>query len=55
MSKRPQVFTALERMADAIIERVGHKIVLALPLGLGKANHVPNALFRRASLSRGSP
>ena len=47
-----------ERLADAIIARVGKKIVLALPLGLGKANHVANALFARAaadpSLSCGS-
>jgi len=48
MSNRPQIFTDPERMADAIIERVGNKIVLALPLGLGKANHVANALFLRA-------
>jgi hypothetical protein len=35
-------------MADAIIAAVGRRIVLALPLGLGKANHVANALFARA-------
>src|SRR4029077_8504298 len=36
-------------MADAIIARVGKDIELALPLGLGKANHVANALFARAA------
>src|SRR5438477_1551586 len=36
-------------LADAIIARVGREIVLALPLGLGKANHVANALFARAA------
>ncbi|MEX0963484.1 MAG: acetyl-CoA hydrolase/transferase C-terminal domain-containing protein [Pseudohongiellaceae bacterium] len=37
-----------DSLVDAIIERVGNKIVLALPLGLGKANHIANALTKRA-------
>jgi len=41
-----------ERVADEIIARVGKSIVLALPLGLGKANHVANALFARAAADR---
>jgi len=45
----PTHFESAERLADAIIARVGKKIVLALPLGLGKANHVANALFARAA------
>ena len=44
----PAPFDSADRLADAIIARVGKKIVLALPLGLGKANHVANALFARA-------
>jgi acyl-CoA hydrolase len=46
---RPAHFDSADRLADAIIARVGKKIVLAMPLGLGKANHVANALFARAN------
>jgi acyl-CoA hydrolase len=45
----PIPFDDPDRIAEAIIARVGKKIVLALPLGLGKANHVANALFARAA------
>jgi acyl-CoA hydrolase len=45
----PIPFDDADRVAEAIISRVGRKIVLALPLGLGKANHVANALFARAA------
>jgi len=44
----PRHFTDPQAIADAIIALVGRKIVLGLPLGLGKANHVANALFSRA-------
>ena len=45
----PSAFDDAGRAAEAIISRVGKNIVLALPLGLGKANHVANALFARAA------
>jgi hypothetical protein len=44
----PVLFEDADRLAQAVIDRVGRNIVLALPLGLGKANHVANALFARA-------
>jgi acyl-CoA hydrolase len=45
----PAHFTDPDALADAIIARVGKKVVLGLPLGLGKATHIANALFQRAA------
>ena len=48
MRRQPECFDNAGRLAEAIVARVGRKIVLALPLGLGKANHIANALTARA-------
>jgi acyl-CoA hydrolase len=48
----PQVFSGAGAVADAILSNVGKTIVLGLPLGLGKANHIANALFERAAADR---
>lgn len=48
MAPSLQKFDAAAALADAIVARVGKKIVLALPLGLGKPNHLTNALVARA-------
>src|SRR5262249_36094968 len=45
----PVAFEDPDLLAHAIIHRVDKNIELALPLGLGKANHVANALFKRAA------
>ncbi len=49
----PKIFTDPEALADYIIRDVGRKLVVGLPLGLGKANHIANALYARASADRG--
>jgi acyl-CoA hydrolase len=48
----PQTFDDPGRLADAIIARTGKRIVLALPLGLGKPNLLANALVDRAIADR---
>src|SRR6202163_2778692 len=45
----PVHFDEADRLTGAIVDRVGKNIVLALPLGLGKANHVANSVFKRAA------
>jgi hypothetical protein len=47
-----QTFASSDAVAEAIIAGVGKTIVLGLPLGLGKANHIANALFARAAADR---
>jgi len=38
----------IEDSIDALIDRVGKHIVMAMPLGIGKPNAWINALYRRA-------
>jgi hypothetical protein len=44
----PQRFSAAQACADALIDRLGGCIRVALPLGLGKPALLINALYRRA-------
>ena len=43
-----QVITDVETCVDAVIARVGKRLVIGTPLGIGKPNHLLNAFFRRA-------
>ncbi len=49
MSKQ---FSDPEAVVDDIIREVGTRLVVGLPLGLGKANHIVNALYERAAADR---
>src|SRR6266568_4615092 len=48
----PKKFTDPEAIAEDIIRDVGTNLVVGLPLGLGKANHIVNALYARAAADR---
>ncbi len=44
----PKMFSEADTIAEEIVRDVGRKLVVGLPLGLGKANHIANALYTRA-------
>jgi hypothetical protein len=48
----PKKFTDPDAIAEDIIRDVGTDLVVGLPLGLGKANHIINALYARAAADR---
>jgi Acetyl-CoA hydrolase/transferase C-terminal domain len=48
----PKMFSDPEAIAEHIIRDVGTNLVVGLPLGLGKANHIVNALYARAAADR---
>jgi hypothetical protein len=45
---RPAAFVDVESCVEATLSRIGRRIRLGTPLGLGKANHIVNEFFRRA-------
>ena len=48
----PKLFSDPDAIAEEIIRDVGTHLVVGLPLGLGKANHIVNALYARAVADR---
>src|SRR5579862_3346645 len=48
----PKLFSDPEAVVEDIIRDVGTELVVGLPLGLGKANHIVNALYARAVADR---
>ncbi len=48
---RPNHFSSIDAAIDALIAHVGNRIVLAIPLGIGKPNPFVNALYRRVKES----
>src|SRR5882672_773480 len=48
----PKNFTDPDDIVEDIIRDVGTNLVVGLPLGLGKANHIVNALYARAAADR---
>ena len=48
----PKQFTDPDDIAEEIIREVGTNLVVGLPLGLGKPNHIANALYARAAADR---
>ncbi len=46
-AKSPVYFEDVESCVEEIVSRVGERIVLGIPLGIGKPNPLVNALYRR--------
>ena len=49
----PKMFADPDAIAEDIIRDVGTNLVVGLPLGLGKANRIINALYARAAADSG--
>jgi acyl-CoA hydrolase len=49
----PQMFDDVGEIVAEALRRVGNKVVLALPLGIGKPNLIVNEFFRRARADAG--
>ena len=48
MNQKPAYYPDVETCVEETLRKVGRRIALGTPLGLGKANHLVNEFFRRA-------
>ena len=48
MNRGPKCYANVEDCVEETLRKVGRRIALGTPLGLGKANHLVNEFFRRA-------
>ncbi len=48
VARMPQMFDDVGEIVEEALRRVGKRVVLALPLGIGKPNLIANEFFRRA-------
>src|SRR5918994_2153463 len=48
MNELPRYYTDVETCVEEILHKVGRRVALGTPLGIGKANHLVNEFFRRA-------
>ena len=48
----PEILDDVGNCVDAVLRRIGPRIVLALPLGIGKPNPLVNEFYRRAARDR---
>lgn len=44
-----QVFRSADELAESIVRTVGRDVVLGVPIGIGKATHIADALFEMAA------
>jgi len=49
MTIAPKQFESADELAAELVQALGSRLVLAMPLGLGKANHIANALYSRVA------
>ncbi len=49
----PEIFADVGNCVDAVLRRVGARVVVAMPLGIGKPNPLANELYRRAQRDPG--